>query len=112
MKSGPQERVRGGPHAQALRLGQLQKFLPLRARQGQRLLGVDVLAGPQGVPADRKVRGGDGQVDDDLDLRVAQQLFHRHRPDAVFLGPGLRPRASKSAQAAMSRMSKVFPALK
>ncbi len=47
--------------------------------QGERLLRPDVLTGRQGGRGDLGVRGRDGQVDHDLDVRAVQRLRHRSR---------------------------------
>ena len=89
-----QKGVRGAAGTQVLRPGEGGQRRAVLAVGRQRLLAVDVLAGLEGLAADRGVRGGDRQVDDDLDLRFSQQFL-----DGISLGKvvlrGLRPRAGK-----------------
>ena len=55
--------------------GHLQHPSPVLQTHGERLLGVYVLAGLQGRQRDLGVDDRDGQVEDDLDLFVGQQLL-------------------------------------
>jgi len=51
----------------------------------QRLLPIDALAGRDGPERHVGVRGGNGQVKDEVDVVGGQQFVHRHRPDAVVV---------------------------
>ncbi len=70
------EVFRGRESAQLLALGQ---------RQHQRLFGIDMLAGFEDPLGNREMRIGDGQVDDDVDLRIGQKFVDRLGAHAIFL---------------------------
>ena len=80
--------VRRAADAEALRRRQLEHRSCLGGRQGEGLLPVDVLARLEGPERDLGVRGRDGQVEDDVDLGVGQQLVDARRPHALFGGDG------------------------
>ena len=77
----------GGEH-ERLRLGEAR---------GQRLLGIDVLAGGDDLSADRAVRQRHGQVDHDLDVG-GEQRVDRDRSDLVFARLARAASAFRSAQ--------------
>ncbi len=83
-----EERVGRAADAQPLRLGQRLQRQPVLERQDQRLFGIDVLAGLERGLADREMRVGDRQVDDEVDFRVREQLLDGLGADAVFLRAG------------------------
>ena len=59
-----------------IRRGQLQNAPAFHAGHGERLLDVDVLARFERAKANVRVRGGNRQIDDQLHVRVGQQLVH------------------------------------
>ncbi len=82
----PQDRVRRGRDAQAQPLGQLDQRLGVGEVRGERLFGVDVLAGLERRPADLGMDRRHGEIEDDVDPVVRQQLGRAQRPEAVALG--------------------------
>ena len=92
LQSAAEERVRRGAEAQASRPSRLDQPLPVLERDGEGLLVVDPLAGIQRRLGDRGVGIRCGEIENDLDRRVGQQLGDgangRH---AVLRGPLRRP---------------------
>ena len=75
----------------------------IRPRRGQRLLGVDVLAGGDRRPRDGRVRDRRREDEDDLDRRVGQELLQGDGREARRAPTSAAARsASRSAQAASS----------
>ena len=77
--------VRRAAEAQALRSRELIVRLRALERVAHGLFGIDVLAGLEDLARDGRVVPQLGRVDDDLDLRVVQDLFVRHLADAEEL---------------------------
>jgi hypothetical protein len=69
----------------------LQHLPPVFQAYGERLLRVDVLARPKRHHRDLSVYGRDGEVEDDLDLLISEQLLRRAslwRAEGLRLGLG------------------------
>ena len=86
---GTEEGIGRAADAYAFAGGGEHQRLALGEACGQRLLGIDVLAGGDDLPAHRAVRQRHGQIDDDLDVRIGEQRLDRNRRDAVFARPCL-----------------------
>ncbi len=74
-----EHRVGSHPEQQPGLAGEVDQALRRLARQADRLLGPHVLAGAQRRGRDLDVRGGQREVDDDLDVVVGEQLRHGPR---------------------------------
>jgi len=73
---------------QSLGLGQPQHLVRVFPRQGERLLGVHMLAGSKRLQVDRGVGRRSRQVEHQLDFRIGKQLLHAPGVgDAELLGP-------------------------
>ena len=77
----PPRKVSGAqPTRRPSLLGRVEERARLGGRGAERLFRVDVLAGCESLQAHLHVGGRDGEIDDDLDRRVREQLVDRHRP--------------------------------
>ena len=85
----PQDGVRGAPDEHPGGPGRVEQLDRLDRRGGERLLAVQVLAGRDHALADLGVRRRDGEVEDDVDLVVGEQLVDAERPHP---GPRRRDR--------------------
>jgi hypothetical protein len=93
LQAAAEEGIGGAAHAQPLLCGQRQHLAPFGARQRQRLLVVDGLAGRQRRQGDLAVGLGRGQVEHHLDRGVGQQVGHgQGLGHTVLFGEGSRRR--------------------
>ncbi len=84
-----QKSVGRAPEEHPLGLGRRQRADAVFAGHGQRFFAINMLARLDGRQVDLRVGLGDGEVQDDLDGRVAQQFLDRAGPgDAELLGFG------------------------
>ena len=74
---------------QALCAGRVDELPRLGERDAERLLGMDMLAGGDGLEADLDMRLGHREVQDDLDRGVGQNGLDRLRGNAEFSGARL-----------------------
>ena len=88
--AGAEEGVGRGADAHALGGGRGRQLARLGEGRGERLLGIDVLAGRHRAVADLGMGQRHGEVDDDRDLGVRQQLVQADRGDADRLRPAPR----------------------
>ena len=85
-----QERIRRGGELKPLFVRNAHKLARVGERGGEHLFAVHVLARQQRGTVHLKVRHGIRQIDDELDLRIGEDFFIGHLPDAVLLGLGAR----------------------
>ena len=92
LRTGAEDGVRCATDAEVVGGGVLEERLRFGAIHGQRLLAVHVLAGFHRGLVHRRVRGRDGQVEDDVHVVRGVQLRRRERADAgALLGDRLGP---------------------
>ena len=89
LEAAAEEGVGRGADVEALLLRDLEHRLRVVEVDRERLLVVDGLAGLQRHHADLGVGGGDGEVHDELDVRVGHQLLDGEGLDAELVGAGL-----------------------
>ncbi len=99
--SAAQEGVRGAAGPQAFFRGQTQDLPAVLARDRERFFGVDVLPRLQRAQIDLRVGVRRGQVEDDVDFRVAEK-----RVDGNRLKPELFRRGAGGIRPACSRISR------
>src|SRR5262249_11335450 len=83
-----QKSVRRAADTQSLLARPLEQALAVNEAYTQRLVGIDVLPGLDRAKPDWHVRLRHGKVDDDLDLRIGEELLDGGRPQAKLFGLG------------------------
>ena len=102
LQAAAEEGVRGAAEPDAARGGGVDDRLRVGERRGQRLLGVDVLAGRDRGEADLRVADRRREVDDDVDRRVPEQVVEGQRPEAGLAASAAARAGSASVQATSS----------
>ena len=108
-----EERVgrRAEPHA--LRLGRRDEFARLGDRDAERLLRIDMLARRDRLQADFDMGDWNGEVENDLDLRIGERRRDRCARSVRIPRRALRrPRVRASESATMSRIGNFFAAVR
>lgn len=86
LDSGTEKRVRSAAQKETFTFSQADELAPFGKANAQRLLDINVLAGVERGLAERVMVRRCGEVEDDLDLRIRQQIIGRQDPrHAVFL---------------------------
>ena len=107
-----EEGVRRGADAQLLLAARSISFRAILERDAERLFRIDMLAGIQRLQANRDVRLGHRQVQDDLDAGIGEERIDAHRLQPEFLARASAAAGTMSESPRMSRIGKPFAAFR